>query len=154
MRVRRGLLRVGPLFALGIPGDLGFVDRFPFSLLGLGLLPQRGVRGDGLRFDAFLRGGVNPEQLRPGQTSFEKIPPKIKAAADDRARPTDALARPARRPSKKFRSITENIGTDSAGGRFTYHIFGALAEFERSLIRERTNAGLRAARARQNPGNA
>jgi DNA invertase Pin-like site-specific DNA recombinase len=52
----------------------------------------------------------------------------------------------------KFRSITENIGTDSAGGRFVFHIIGALAEFERSLIRERTAAGLRAARARGRKG--
>lgn len=52
----------------------------------------------------------------------------------------------------KFRSITENVGTDSAGGRFVFHIFGALAEFERSLIRERTNAGLKAARARGRKG--
>ena len=52
----------------------------------------------------------------------------------------------------KFRSITENIGTDSAGGRFVFHIFGALAEFERSLIRERTNAGLKVARARGRKG--
>jgi DNA invertase Pin-like site-specific DNA recombinase len=52
----------------------------------------------------------------------------------------------------KFRSITENLGTDSAGGRFVFHIFGALAEFERSLIRERTNAGLKAARARGRKG--
>jgi DNA invertase Pin-like site-specific DNA recombinase len=52
----------------------------------------------------------------------------------------------------KVRSITENLGTDSAGGRFVFHIFGALAEFERSLIRERTNAGLKAARARGRKG--
>jgi DNA invertase Pin-like site-specific DNA recombinase len=52
----------------------------------------------------------------------------------------------------KFRSITENLGTDSAGGRFAFHVFGALAEFERSLIRERTNAGLNAARARGRKG--
>ncbi len=52
----------------------------------------------------------------------------------------------------KFRSITENVGTDSAGGRFVFHVFGALAEFERSLIRERTNAGLKAARARGRKG--
>lgn len=52
----------------------------------------------------------------------------------------------------KFRSLTENIGTDSAGGRFVFHIFGALAEFERNLIRERTHAGLKAARARGRKG--
>jgi DNA invertase Pin-like site-specific DNA recombinase len=47
-----------------------------------------------------------------------------------------------------FRSITENIDTTSSGGKLVFHIFGALAEFERDIIRERTNAGLQAARAR------
>lgn len=47
-----------------------------------------------------------------------------------------------------FRSITENIDTSSSGGRLTFHIMAALAEFERALIGERTRAGLLAARAR------
>lgn len=47
-----------------------------------------------------------------------------------------------------FRSLTENIDTTSSGGRLIFHVFGALAEFERSIIRERTSAGLAAARAR------
>ena len=47
-----------------------------------------------------------------------------------------------------FRSLQENIDTTTSGGRLIFHIFGALAEFERNLIRERTMAGLRAARAR------
>lgn len=47
-----------------------------------------------------------------------------------------------------FRSITESIDTISAGGKLVFHLFGALAEFEHSLIRERTLAGLSAARAR------
>src|SRR5215210_7701300 len=47
-----------------------------------------------------------------------------------------------------FRSLTENIDTTTSGGKLIFHIFGALAEFERNLIRERTNAGLQAARAR------
>jgi DNA invertase Pin-like site-specific DNA recombinase len=47
-----------------------------------------------------------------------------------------------------FRSMTEAIDTTTAGGKLVFHIFGALAEFERSIIRERTNAGLRAARDR------
>lgn len=46
-----------------------------------------------------------------------------------------------------FRSITESIDTTTAGGRLIFHVFGALAEFERQLIRERTIAGLEAARA-------
>lgn len=51
-----------------------------------------------------------------------------------------------------FRSLTEAIDTTSTGGRLVFHIFGALAEFEHSLIRERTIAGLAAARARGRHG--
>jgi DNA invertase Pin-like site-specific DNA recombinase len=47
-----------------------------------------------------------------------------------------------------FKSLTENIDTTTSGGKLIFHIFGALAEFERNLIRERTQAGLTAARAR------
>ena len=46
------------------------------------------------------------------------------------------------------RSLTEQIDTSTPGGRLTFHLFGSLAEFERDLIRERTTAGLEAARAR------
>jgi len=51
-----------------------------------------------------------------------------------------------------FRSLTENIDTTTAGGRLTFHIFGALAQFERDIIRERTVAGLEAAAARGRKG--
>lgn len=51
-----------------------------------------------------------------------------------------------------FKSMTESIDTTSSGGRLVFHIFGALAEFERDLIRERTMAGLEAARARGRKG--
>jgi DNA invertase Pin-like site-specific DNA recombinase len=47
-----------------------------------------------------------------------------------------------------FRSLTESIDTTTSGGKLVFHIFGALAEFERDIIRERTQAGLQAARAR------
>jgi len=47
-----------------------------------------------------------------------------------------------------FKSITENIDNTTSGGKLIFHIFGALAEFERDIIKERTNAGLQAARAR------
>jgi DNA invertase Pin-like site-specific DNA recombinase len=47
-----------------------------------------------------------------------------------------------------FRSLTENIDTTTPGGRLIFHMFGALAQFERELVRERTLAGLVAARAR------
>lgn len=47
-----------------------------------------------------------------------------------------------------LRSLTESIDTDTTGGRLVFHIFAALAEFERGVIRERTRAGLDAAKAR------
>ena len=46
-----------------------------------------------------------------------------------------------------FRSLTESIDTTTPGGKLIFHIFGALAEFERAMIRERTVAGLEVARA-------
>jgi DNA invertase Pin-like site-specific DNA recombinase len=51
-----------------------------------------------------------------------------------------------------FKSLQENIDTTSSSGRLVFHVFGALAEFERNLIRERTRAGLDAARARGRKG--
>jgi len=51
-----------------------------------------------------------------------------------------------------FRSLTESMDTTTSGGKLIFHIFGALAEFERNLIRERTKAGLEAARARGRKG--
>ncbi len=51
-----------------------------------------------------------------------------------------------------FRSLTEAIDTTTAGGKLVFHIFGALAEFERAIIRERTRAGLDAAAARGRKG--
>ena len=51
-----------------------------------------------------------------------------------------------------FRSLQENIDTTTSGGKLLFHIFGSLTEFERDLIRERTQAGLEAARARGKVG--
>lgn len=51
-----------------------------------------------------------------------------------------------------FESLTEKIETGSAAGKLQFHVFAALAEFERGLIRERTRAGLDAARARGRAG--
>jgi DNA invertase Pin-like site-specific DNA recombinase len=47
-----------------------------------------------------------------------------------------------------FKSLQENMDTTSSGGKLIFHVFGALAEFERDLIKERVKAGLKAARAR------
>ena len=52
-----------------------------------------------------------------------------------------------------FRSLTESMDTTTSGGRLIFHVFGALAEFERAVIRERTLAGLAAARARGRCGS-
>nr|WP_321398576.1 recombinase family protein [uncultured Desulfobacter sp.] len=51
-----------------------------------------------------------------------------------------------------FKSLQESIDTTNSGGKLIFHIFGALAEFERNLIQERTKAGLAAARARGKKG--
>ena len=54
--------------------------------------------------------------------------------------------------SINFKSLHESIDTVSSSGKLVFHLFGALAEFERNLIRERTQAGLQAARARGRMG--
>src|SRR5512135_2092547 len=51
-----------------------------------------------------------------------------------------------------FQSLQESINTTTPGGKLVFHLFGALAEFERNLIQERTKAGLDAARARGRKG--
>ena len=51
-----------------------------------------------------------------------------------------------------FRSLQEAMDTSTSGGKLIFHVFGALAEFERNLIRDRTQAGLSAARARGKTG--
>ena len=51
-----------------------------------------------------------------------------------------------------FKSLQENIDTTTSGGKLVFHIFGALAEFEREIIRERTQAGLASARSRGKVG--
>ncbi len=51
-----------------------------------------------------------------------------------------------------FKSIQESLDTSTPGGKLIFHVFGALAEFERDIIKERTLAGLAAARARGRKG--
>jgi DNA invertase Pin-like site-specific DNA recombinase len=51
-----------------------------------------------------------------------------------------------------FKSLQENIDTTTSGGKLVFHIFGALAEFEREIIKERTRAGLESARSRGKVG--
>ena len=53
---------------------------------------------------------------------------------------------------KSFKSLQESLDTNTSNGRLIFHLFGALAEFERDIIRDRTKAGLAAARARGRHG--
>ena len=62
------------------------------------------------------------------------------------------LARKLEEAGVGLMSVQEKIDTSSSGGRLIFHMFGALAEFERNLVRERTQAGLTAARARGRKG--
>lgn len=57
-----------------------------------------------------------------------------------------------RQAGMNFKSLTENIDATTSGGMLVYNIFSAMAQFERDLIRERTNAGLQAARRRGRKG--
>ena len=63
-----------------------------------------------------------------------------------------ATVRTLERSDRGFKSLAENIDSTTAGGKLIFHIFASLAEFKRALIRERTLAGLAAARARGRVG--
>ena len=88
------------------------------------------------------------DQLRPGDTlvvwRLDRLGRSIRHLIDQLSELQDR--------GIEFRSLQENIDTSSPGGRLVFHIFASLAEFERDLIRERTNAGLAAARARGRVG--
>lgn len=88
------------------------------------------------------------DQLRPGDTlvvwRLDRLGRSIRHLIDQLA----AL----QERGVEFRSLQENIDTSSSGGRLVFHLFASLAEFERDLIRERTTAGLEAARARGRTG--
>jgi len=88
------------------------------------------------------------DQLRPGDTlvvwRLDRLGRSIRHLIDQLSELEDR--------GIEFRSLQESIDTTSPGGRLVFHIFASLAEFERDLIRERTNAGLAAARARGRVG--
>lgn len=88
------------------------------------------------------------EQLRVGDTV---VVWRLDRLGRSLRNPIDVMQDLDRR-SVGFVSLTESIDTTTPGGRLIFHIFGALAEFERDLIRERTMAGLAAARARGRKG--
>jgi DNA invertase Pin-like site-specific DNA recombinase len=88
------------------------------------------------------------DQLRPGDTL---VVWKLDRLGRSLRHLIDTVAELQRR-EVGFRSLQEHIDTTSPGGKLVFHLFGALAEFERDLIRQRTLAGLAAARARGRAG--
>ena len=84
------------------------------------------------------------DQLRPGDTlvvwKLDRLGRSLRHLVDTVTGLADR--------GVEFRSLQEAIDTTTPGGKLVFHVFAALAEFERDLIRERTSAGLAAARAR------
>jgi DNA invertase Pin-like site-specific DNA recombinase len=123
-----------------------------------------------LQLDALQKAGCYPDKIYPDKISSGKADrPGLKQALDQ-LRPGDTLVvwrldrlgrslqelisliNGIRAKGADFKSLTENMDTNTSGGKLVFHFFGALAEYERSIIRERTNAGLQAARARGRNG--
>lgn len=88
------------------------------------------------------------EQIRPGDTLVVWRLDRLGRSLKDLIMRVETL----QKSGVGLRSLHEAIDTTSIGGRPVFHMFGALTEFERNLIRERTQAGLRAARARDRMG--
>jgi DNA invertase Pin-like site-specific DNA recombinase len=88
------------------------------------------------------------EQLRPGDTLVIQRLDRLGRSMSDLVHWVQWFED----QSIKFQSLHENIDTSTPTGKLVFHIFGALAEFERNLIRERTQAGLEAARSRGRKG--
>lgn len=123
-----------------------------------------------LQVDALTAAGCSPERIYVDRVSGSTIVRPQLDAALDYAREGDTLVvwrldrlgRSLRHLIETvtgleergvgFRSLTESLDTTTSGGRLLFHVFGAFAEFERDLIRERTTAGLDAARARGRHG--
>jgi DNA invertase Pin-like site-specific DNA recombinase len=88
------------------------------------------------------------EYVRPGDTLVVWRLDRLGRSLKDLI----ALVEELERREIGFRSLQESIDTTTSGGKLIFHLFGALAEFERNLIQERTQAGLQAARARGRKG--
>lgn len=88
------------------------------------------------------------EYIRPGDvvviTRLDRLARSLKELI--------SLASTLKEKQVELKSLKENIDTSSSAGRMIFHVFGAIAEFERELISERTKAGLSAARARGRKG--
>ena len=123
-----------------------------------------------LQLDALAKAGIDPERIYTDKISSRKAErPELKRALDQlREGDTlvvwrlDRLGRSLQElislvnlihaKGAGFKSLTESMDTTTPGGKLVFHFFGALAEFERDIIQERTKAGLDAARARGRKG--
>ena len=123
-----------------------------------------------LQRDALIKAGVQPNHIYEDKLSGARsdrpgLDAVLKAARDDDTLVVWRLDRLGRTMvdliklvtdlegrGVGFRSLTESIDTTTPGGKLIFHVFSALAEFERNLTRERTRAGLLAARARGRVG--
>lgn len=84
------------------------------------------------------------ETLRPGDTFIVWKMDRMARSLMDLLKKMEKL----HREGASFRSLTEAIDTNTPGGRLIFHVLGAIAEFERDLIRERTRAGVKSAMER------
>lgn len=105
-------------------------------------------RGSGARDDRPELGRILSDVLRTGDTlvvwKLDRLARSLKKLI--------ATAEELERAQIGFVSLTESIDTTTPGGMLTFHVFGAIAQFERALIRERTTAGLVEARQRGRKG--
>ncbi len=106
------------------------------------IFADRGVTGSAVFRPQFARA---LKALRPGDTLVVRKLDRLGRSLSHLPATIAALGQ----RGVNFRSLSDPIDTESAGGRFVLHIMAALAEFERSLIVERTRAGLAAAKKRR-----
>ena len=121
-------------------------QRLDLQLSALRKVCDRVVEDQGVSGSAKKRPGLMSvlRSLRPGDTLIVWRLDRLGRSIRDLIQIIEKLGR----RKVEFVSLTENIDTASAGGRLVFHMLAAMAEFERCLIRERTCAGLEAARAR------
>ena len=121
-------------------------QRLDLQLAALSRVCDRVVEDHGISGATIKRRGLISllRSLKPGDTLIVWRLDRLGRSLRDLIEIVEKL----RRRKIEFVSLTENIDTASAGGRLVFHMFAAMAEFERCLIRERTCAGLEAARAR------
>lgn len=123
--------------------------------LQIDALKQQGVMESNIYKDKISgskkdRPGLQPclKALQPGDTLVVWKLDRLGRSLPDLIQIVEDL----KKRGVNFKSITESLDTTSPGGNLIFHMFGALAQFERELIKERTHAGLKSARAKGRVG--